>query len=300
MDELAGQVAVVTGGGRGIGRAIAMAFAQAGAAVMVTARSKDEIEETASLIKAAGGRAAACPADMIDHGAVQEVLAATESELGETTLLVNNAGGSIPGMSGRFETLDPDAIVRGLQLNLVAPMLCTRAFLPGMVARKRGRIINVSSGAGMLGMPFLASYGVAKTAIIRFSEVLALENLDNGIAVFAITPGNVLSRLTAPLWPKRQERIDNPPPNSSWIFPPGHALEDNGWYPPERAAALCRFLAAGKADRLSGRFFSVHYDEADIVAQADRVEREQLYTLRPVTLQGIEPPILYGKHTSKK
>ena len=83
------------------------------------------------------------------------------------------------------------------------------------------------------------------------------------------------------------------PADVPWVYPPGHGLEDEGWYPPERAASLCLFLASGKADALTGRFFSVHYDEAEIVAQAERVEQEQLYVLRVATLDGIEAPIFY-------
>jgi NAD(P)-dependent dehydrogenase (short-subunit alcohol dehydrogenase family) len=176
--------------------------------------------------------------------------------------------------------------------------LLTRLALPGMLERGQGCIVNVSSGAAMLGMPFITPYTVAKTGILRFSESLALELMGRGVTVFAITPGNVLTKLTNYLWPKREQFAAEPPANSPWVYPPGHALEDDGWYPPERAAELCLFLASGKADALSGRFFSVHYDEAEIVAQADRVERDQLYLLRIPTLEGVEPAIFYKDPTT--
>ena len=107
-DKLAGKVAIVTGGGRGVGRATALEFAAAGAAVMVSARSKDEIEDTASEIRKAGGRAAACAADVTDLAALKTMLAATEAELGPPTVLVNNAGGGVPGSSGPYENIDPE------------------------------------------------------------------------------------------------------------------------------------------------------------------------------------------------
>jgi NAD(P)-dependent dehydrogenase (short-subunit alcohol dehydrogenase family) len=295
-DQRQGRVAVVTGGGRGVGRAAALAFAEAGAAVMVTARSTDEIEETAALITADGGRAASFPADVTNLESLKELLAFTEAELGVPSLLMNNAGGGEPGSSGRFETLEPEAIVAGLQINLISTMLLTRLVLPGMLDAGSGRIINVASGAGMLAMPFLAPYNVGKTGVVRFSESLALELEGRGVSVFSMTPGNVLTKLTAPLWPGRQQFIAAPPDGAPWIFPPGHAMEDHGWYPPERAAELCLFLASGAADALSGRFFSVHYDESELVAHADRIDREQLYTLRIATLNGIEEPIVYGDH----
>ncbi len=295
---LAGRVAIVTGGGRGIGRATALSFAEAGASVMVTARSAGEIEETASIVNGAGGRAVSFPADVTDLDSVKAMLTTTEKELGPPTILVNNAGGGVPGSGGRFENIDPGAIVAGIQTNLIAAMLLTRLVLPGMLDVGQGCVINVSSGAGMLGMPFILPYTVAKTGIIRFSEALALELQGRGVTVFSITPGNVLTKLTKYIWPAREQFAAEPPADAPWVYPPGHALEDDGWYPPERAASLCLFLASGKADALSGRFFSVHYDEAEIVAQADRVERDQLYALRVPTLQGIEPAIFYKRPAS--
>jgi len=291
---MAGTVAIVTGGGRGIGRVTALAFAEAGAAVMVTARSADEIEETASLVQAAGGRAVACPADVRDLDALTKMVEMTEAQLGTPTLLVNNAGGGVRGSGGPFEAMDPAAIVAGIETNLVSTMVLTRLVLPGMLDHGRGCVINVASGAAMLGMPYIAPYTVAKTGVLRFTETLALEMLGRGVTVFSITPGNVLTKLTRALYPEREQFAAAPPDNTPWVYPAGHALEkDEGWYPPERAAALCLFLASGRADALSGRFFSVHYDEVEIVAQAERVEREQLYLLRIPTLDGIEEPIYY-------
>ena len=299
MDKLAGKVAIVTGGGRGLGRATALAFAEAGAAVMVVARSVQEIDETVSLIKAAGGRAAACQADVTNLADLRKMLEVTEAELGPPTVLMNNAGGGVEGAMGNFETIDPDKIDAGLQLNLVAAMKLTRLVLPGMLARGAGCIINVASGAAMLGMPYMGPYNVGKTGLVRFSEMLALELQGRGVTVFSITPGNVLTKLTEPLYPARDQLTAAPPPGFPWVFPPGHALDgDHGWYPAERGAGLCRFLASGKADALTGRFFSVHYDENEMVAQAERVEREELYTLRVPTLHGLEPAIYY-KHPDK-
>jgi NAD(P)-dependent dehydrogenase (short-subunit alcohol dehydrogenase family) len=292
-EGVAGKVAIVTGGGRGIGRATALAFAEAGAAVVVSARSSDQIEETVSLIEASGGRAVACTADITDLEALERLVAVTEAELGPPTFLVNNAGGGVRGSGGRFETLNPAAIVAGIQTDLIASMLLSRLVLPGMLERGRGCIVNVASGAAMLGMPFVTPYTTAKTGILRFSEALALELEGRGVTVFAITPGNVLTKLTKYLWPNREQVIADMPADAPWLYPPGHGLEDYGWYPPERAAELCLFLASGTADVLSGRFFSVHYDEEQIVEQVDRVQRDQLYLLRIPTLDGVEEPILY-------
>lgn len=295
MSGLANEVAIVTGGGRGIGRAIALGLAEAGAAVMVSARSLNEIEETAALIREAGGRAIAVAADVSDLDAVKKMLAATEAELGTPSILINNAGGGVDGSAGPFETMELGAMLGGIERNMLAAMTLSRLVLPGMLERRHGRIINVASGAGMLGMPYIVPYSVAKTGIIRFSEILAYEMLGRGVTVFSMTPGNVLTKLTEPMAPVLDQMIAEPFPGTPWIYPPGHELEEIGWYPPERAAELAKFLASGKADSVSGRFFSVHYDEAAIVAAAAQVEAEQLYSLRIPTLNGIEPALYYRK-----
>ena len=294
--RLQGKVALVTGGGRGVGRAVALAFAEAGAAVMVTARSVGEIEETASLIRAAGGTAAAHPADVTDLDSLRSLLAATEAELGTPTLLMNNAGGGVPGSSGFYETLEPEAIVAGLQINLVSAMLLTRLALPGMLAAGEGCIINVASGAGMLAMPFLAPYTVGKTGIIRFSEALALELEGRGVSVFSITPGNVLTKLTEPLWPGRQQFIAAPPDGAPWVFPPGHAMEDHGWYPPERAAELVHVPGVRESRRGVGAvLLGALRRSGDRSPGRPGGPRTALHPAHPHT-HGIEEPIIYGDH----
>jgi NAD(P)-dependent dehydrogenase (short-subunit alcohol dehydrogenase family) len=288
--ELDGQVALVTGGGRGVGRAIACALAAAGASVMVSSRTKEQLDGTVSLIESDGGRAAAVVADVEQRASVKEMLSETERVFGAVSLLVNNAGASNP-VNGPFETLNFREIERTIANNLTSALLCTRLVLPGMLERGAGRIINVASGSGVVCQPFLNIYGVAKTGLIRFSENLALELQGRGVAVFAMTPGMVHTPATDVIWNVRKM---NPLPG--WLAnaygPPHENLaEDSSWQPPERAAELCCFLASGAADRLSGRFFSAYGDESEMVSRADEIERDMLYTLRLPTLHGIERPI---------
>lgn len=299
MSELDGEIAIVTGAGRGVGRATALEFARAGATVMVSARSSAEIEETVALITSAGGRAAACAADVTETDDLHRLVNETKAQFGAPTVLVNNAGGGVEGSSGYFEMLDPAAILKSLHLNLVSTMMLSRLVVPDMLAAGKGRIINVASGAAMLAMPFLAPYCIGKTAVARLSEALALEYDDRGIFVFSLSPGNVLTKLTEDIYPIRESFVANPPPGAPWVVPPGHAFEDHGWYPPERGAEMCRFMASGKADALSGCFFSPHYDEKEMAANADRIKREQLYKLRMVTLDGVEPEIIYGDRAER-
>ncbi|WP_169914532.1 SDR family NAD(P)-dependent oxidoreductase [Rhodococcoides yunnanense] len=296
MNQLEGEVAIVTGAGRGIGRAVAIRLGAEGASVVVTARSPDQVAETVSIIEAAGGHAVSTTADIGDVDSVRALVEFTETSFGPPSILANVAGGGVPGTNGRFVDLEPEAIVRGVNINLIGAMLATRLVLPSMVAAGRGRIINVSSGAGMIGMPFIVPYGVSKTGLLRFSEQVALELEGTGVSIFTITPGNVVSALTGSMYSSRAELAADPPEGLPWLYPAGHELEESGWYPPERTAELCSFLSSGKADAVSGRFFSVHYDESEIVAQAERVVRDELYVLRVPTLEGLEASHVYGDH----
>ena len=141
------QIVLITGGGRGLGRAIALGAAQVGAQVAVTARSMSELMETVELIRRAGGRALALPADVTDHHAVSGVIAAVESQLGPIDVLINGAG-SFQAL-GNAAQVDPAEWWREVEINLRGPFVCAHAVLPGMIARRRGRIINIVSAAGL-------------------------------------------------------------------------------------------------------------------------------------------------------
>jgi NAD(P)-dependent dehydrogenase (short-subunit alcohol dehydrogenase family) len=268
-DCLVGQVALVTGGGRGIGRAVAEALAAAGAAVMVTARSSDQLAETESCIEAAGGRVVALPTDVADPAAVAGLVAAAERRLGPIDLLVNNAGTS--GTPGPLWEADPDEWWRCLEVNLRGPMLCARAVLPGMVARRRGRIVNVASSSATFAMPYLSAYFASKTALVRLTEVLALEAREHGVGVFALDPGSVRTAMS-------QASLGSPA-GQRWL--PG--LADHPRIGPEPAARLCLRIAAGDADALSGRYISVHDDLDALIRRAQQVSEGDLYTLRLCT-----------------
>jgi NAD(P)-dependent dehydrogenase (short-subunit alcohol dehydrogenase family) len=267
--DLADRVAIVTGGGRGIGRAIARTFAAAGAAVAVTARSQDQLDETVALIDREGGRGLAIVADITDRFSVEFMVAETERRLGPVDVLVNNAG--IAGPVGPLWENDPDDWRRCLEVNVDGPFLCCRSVLPGMVARRRGRIINLTSGIANRSYPYLSAYNVAKTALSRMTETLADETRERGISVFLMTPGLVQTDMPV--------EIGSSDAGRRWLpgFAENHAT--NG-QPPDRAAALCLFLASGRADALSGRYINVREDVEDLVRRAEQIQKEDLLALR--------------------
>src|SRR5689334_15102316 len=180
--NLSGQVALVTGGGRGLGRVYAQALAAAGASVAVVARSDDQLAETVKTITQSGGKAIAIAADVTDRQAVEQMTHTVEQQLGAVDLLINNAGILSP-LGPLWET-DPDEWWRNLEINVRGVLLCSASILPGMVQRRRGRIINVSSGAGTQPTAYGSAYVTSKTAMIRLTESLALETAQYGIHIF--------------------------------------------------------------------------------------------------------------------
>jgi len=184
--NLKDQTAIVTGGGRGIGRAIAQSLASAGARVAVLARSAREVEATAVLIQRSGGTARAFTLDVTDPAAVKKIFAEIERSLGPCDILINNAGDA--GQMGPLWEDDPERWWHTLAINLRGPMLCAHAVLPGMVSRRRGYIINVSSGAAYLPMAHFTPYTVSKAALVRLSESLATEAAPYGVKVFPSRP----------------------------------------------------------------------------------------------------------------
>jgi NAD(P)-dependent dehydrogenase (short-subunit alcohol dehydrogenase family) len=270
--DLAGQVALVTGGGRGIGRAIASSLAQAGAAVAVLARSVDQLAEAVDDIAASGGRALACPADVTNQAAVEAAVAQVGQTLGPVDLLVNNAG--VGGPIGPLSESDPDLWWRCVEVNLRGPLLCSRAVLPGMLARRRGRIVNIASGAGTRAIPYLSAYVTSKASLIRLTENLTAEVDEFGVRVFALQPGTVRTAMAESVLNSAEARQRMP-----WF---AEMFEKGQDVPPELAGRLVVLLASGQADALSGRFLAVEWDVEGLVRRADEIVGSDALTLRLV------------------
>jgi 3-oxoacyl-[acyl-carrier protein] reductase len=256
---LNGQVAMVTGAGRGIGRAIALTLAAAGMKVTLAARSRDQLDETEALIRQAGGQALTMPVDVTDQQAVEEMVAATTRHFGSPDLLVNNAGAA--HKEAAIWELPADDWWRVLEVNLRGPFLCARAVLPAMLARQRGRIINLASNGGGWPMPTASAYSVSKAALLRLTDCLAAMTEGRGVSVFAISPGLVHTDLA----------------DGVSLF---KDVPESEWAAPERAGELCAFLATGQGDGLSGRFIHVEDDIQHMAQHADQIREDDQYALR--------------------
>jgi NAD(P)-dependent dehydrogenase (short-subunit alcohol dehydrogenase family) len=247
--ELEGQVALVTGGGRGIGAGIARELAAGGARVAVAARTHDETQQVAHEI---GGLA--LELDVTDKTAVEQAVAQAEDELGPLTLLVANAG--IGNQDGATWEVAPEDWWRVLEVNVLGVHLCCRAVIPRMLERDAGRIVITASGAAYLPDLSNTAYPSSKAAVARYGETLNNE-LAGRIPVFFFSPGLVQTEMTSE-------------------FP-----DDAPWTPPELAPRLVRVLASGRADALAGRYLHAEHDNIDdLIQRADEIREHDLNAIR--------------------
>ena len=249
--ELAGKVALVTGGGRGIGRGIALELTRAGARVAVAARTREQVEATAAEIEGV-----AIEADVSERADVERMVARAEEELGPLDLLVANAGIAIWEESA-WE-LEPEDWWHVLEVNLLGVYLCCRTVIPGMIERGGGRIVNVASGAAYLPGSTSTAYAASKAAVHRFSETLARQLEPHEIPVFSISPGLVRTDLI------------------------GDSFGDDApWTPPELAPRLVRALASGRLDALTGRYIHAEHDDVDdLERRAEEIVAADLNAIR--------------------
>jgi NAD(P)-dependent dehydrogenase (short-subunit alcohol dehydrogenase family) len=186
MFRLDNKIALITGGGRGLGRAIALAFAEAGADVAVTSRTLEQLNEVAELIRAQGRRALAAECDVSDSASVAQMVGATRQEFGRIDVLVNCAG---VGWAEKLAEMSDGTWDWIIKTNLYGTFYFCREVLRGMIEQKGGSIINIASVAGAKGVPGLGAYGASKGGVITLTKALAMENTRYSVRVNAIAPG---------------------------------------------------------------------------------------------------------------
>ena len=185
-------VAPVTGGGRGIGREIALALAREGCHVAVAARSSDQVDATAAAVANLGVRTVPLVLDVTDEGGIARGVAAIAASLGPVDVLVNNAG---IAESAPLAGTDLALWARHLAVNATGPFLLTRAVLPAMLERRWGRIVNIASMAALGGAPYIAAYAASKHALLGLTRAAAAETAGRGVTVNAVCPGYVATDL---------------------------------------------------------------------------------------------------------
>ena len=250
--KLPDRVALITGGGRGIGRAIALAFAKEGARVAVTARTETELEAVAAEIRALGREALAVPCDVGERAQVDDAVRRVADGLGPVEILVNNAGIAV---SAKLQDTDDALWERHLRVNLTGAFLVTRAVLPGMLAARWGRIINIASIAGRQGYPLIAAYAASKHGLLGLTRALAQEVVAAGVTVNAICPGYVATELTwagARNIQKRTGRAYEEAVQALAAFSPQKRLIE-----PEEVAALAVLLASDEARSVTAQAWNV-------------------------------------------
>jgi NAD(P)-dependent dehydrogenase (short-subunit alcohol dehydrogenase family) len=267
--RLDGQVALVTGGGRGVGLAIGEALGSAGARVALAARSEGELAEAVAAVEAGGGAARGWALDVTDLEAVVRVAGEVEAAFGPVTLLVNNAGtAQAPGPLWKADSGD---WWRDLEVHVRGAFNCCRALLPGMVGRRRGRVVNIGSLIGARDEPYMSAYACAKAAYFRLTGTLAAETAGHGVTVLCVSPGLVRTRMV-------EESLLGEA-GQRWR-PHITAVPPEEYTPAERIGELLARIAAGDADPLSGRFLHAEDDLDELLADTGRVVAEDLLTLR--------------------
>ena len=258
-------VAIVTGASAGLGRAYSVELGRAGTAVTLVARRAVELEETARLVRGAGGRCEVVVGDVTERGLAEDVVAQTEATLGPVDMLVASAG--LLGL-GSLADIDPDLWRRVVEVDLVAPMLWNRAVLPGMRARGRGRIVNLTSVGLLSPQPYNSAYAAAKVGLNQLTASLAAEVAQDGVVVIALSPAahTDMGRqvydndvLPEPL----RDRL-----RAFMVTDPDGLMR--------RSIEIFRFVMAGGADALTGQIVGVQPDRSETVEDLrDRAARKR-------------------------
>lgn len=270
--ELAGKVVIVTGAGTGIGRAIALAFAEAGMKVVCAGRRRAPLDETAAGVAHKEGEALVVPTDVTDARQVQQMVARTLDAFGQIDVLYNNAG-SFSGVGALWE-VDAERWWRDVETNLRGSMLCAQAVLPHMIERSEGMVINMSGGGAAGPMIGGSGYGSSKAALLRLTDSLAeeLAQIDSPVRVYAMDPGFNPTDMT--------RSIADQPAAATWLPRIQRRLETGEGHRPEECAQTSVELVRLAPAALHGRCVFVGDDVAALIENAAGIREQDLRALR--------------------
>jgi len=253
--RLQDQVALITGAGRGIGRAIALAYAREGARLALAARTLRELEETARQAEALGASTCVIPTDVTQQIEVEEMVRRTLERFSNLDILVNNAG--LVGPVGPLQDNDVSYWSRTIQVNIIGVFLCCRAALPVMISRNRGKIINLYGGRGRN----LSSYSASKVAVADITANLALELEGKNIQVNALSPGSIDTRM----WEETRDAAQAI--GDVELFESGRRVTSGGGDSIERVAELAVLLAGETSNGLTGRVIQAVSEDFSTLSQ---------------------------------
>ena len=274
---LEGRVALITGAGRGIGQAIALAYAREGARLALAARTVTELEDTARQVEALGVSACIIPTDVTDQEQVDSMVAQTVDQFSSIDILVNNAG--IGGPVGALQDNDPAYWIQTMQVNLIGVFLCCRGVLPLMIKQDRGQIINLSGAGAMSAWALMSAYCASKAAVIRLTEGLAMELAGTNVHVNALGPGSIHTRM----WEEMRDEAAVVGANE--ILALGQQVTSGGGAAMGQAAELAVLLASSDAGDLSGRLISAMLDDYhSLPARIPEIMGSDAYQLRRMEL----------------
>lgn len=276
--KLDGRVAVITGGGRGIGRAIALAYAREGAMLGVAARSEAELEDAVSAVSELGAEAIAVPTDVTSAEDTVRLARRVAERFGRIDVLVNNAG--ISGPVGPLQDNDIDEWVRTINVNITGTFLVCRAVIPVMLAQGGGKIINLSGAGATNAWSNMSAYCSSKAAVVRLTEVLAQELDGQGITVNALGPGSVHTSM----WDRMTEQAAEA--GADFIHQLGLRVTSGGGASIDECAQLAVWLASEDSGALTGRLISATTDDFRALRpRIPEIMAGEAYTLRRVGLE---------------
>jgi len=276
---LKGRAAVITGANRGLGKAIAEAFVDAGASVLLTAREEPLLYQVQDQLRQRAGEGQqvhAMRGDVSDAASCDAVARQAISSFGKVTILVNNAG--IYGPMGNIESVDFAEWVKAVQINLFGVVLMCRALIPHFRANGYGKIVNLSGGGATAPLPRISAYAASKAAVVRLTETFAEELKEAKVDVNAIAPGALNTRLMDEVLAAGPDKVGTD------FFNRTLKQRDEGGAPMEKGSALTVFLGSSASDGITGRLLSAVWDKwAELPSHLEELQKSDIYTLRRIT-----------------